>query len=740
MISKKQAKKITKQTGWNIIPMPTFYRDDEGNKHHKFIPSWQEYRSKQFPLKQWERHKPQGLAILTGEISDLTVLDIDSLDALNTIIEELGCELKDLANYIVKTNKGYQLFYSYMPNTSTKIGIKHRVDFLSGGLTFAHPLNEGYELLNDTLPLQPMPKKLQQYLTVQEDTKVTPQVKAFEMALKNDLAYRYPLAELIKECVNAKRFQANYKWVKKLSNVFCTKDFKDFTLQGMGAKGIKHASTIYVGSIVASNVTVSEDLYLRFMQWWHTHILLVDLKDTHEQQLFDGRVKANMEYWQYDEDWEGKSKEAGDISVQLSAKDYLNMYLLPQGRYVTYNSKTDGYIEYPNREDFRISLSRLLKKLDPEVYKDFEPSEVKLDIFSERHCEFIPNDNRRFLRDEEKMIGIFNTFSPTKAMLHFDNADKQSKVKMPKTYKKLIDNVIPVKEEQELFLHNLAHHLTYRTVPQTMFVLTGAGGAGKTMLLGAVGERIYGNYFLKTSVDKVKGNFRNQFKNKLWVFIDEGKEVISRYESATLANELKALVANSSATFEGKNQNIDGAEPHHAFYTLATNTAVPFKLDEGGDRRTNIFKTKSENLLDVLGCTFTELDENLDDELEQFLEYLRTIKLEEDKLGKIIHNAHRQRMVDESKDPVVIYVEGVLKRDPQHIDVIDSDTFEELETLFKMKKPYIESSKLTEMFGKYSGRVKKELSNTNGVKVWKPKLFGLNGTKTVYDFSKVWED
>ena len=736
MISKKQVKKIVKKTGWNIIPMPVFYRDDDGQKHHKFMASWQQYRSRHFPLKLWEAQKPQGLAILTGEISDLTVLDIDSLEALNTIIDELGCKLEDLSNYIVKTNKGYQLFYSYMPNTSTKIGIKHKVDFLSGGLTFAHPLNEGYELLNDTLPLKPMPKKLQQYLVVQENTKDTELIKAFEQAIKNDQAYRNPLSHLLKEYLGAKRVGS--KLAKSLERVFCTKDFEGFSWGELNRKGTRHAAALYIGGIVASDVTVSEEQYGRFFTKLHEVVLDINLADPHESQLYEGRVRANMAYWKYDEDWRGKAEKAGDISVQLSSNDYTNLYLLPQGKYSMYNHKNDAYIEYPNREDFKIAISRLLKELDPEGYKDFKPVDVELDLSKERHCAFIPNDNRRFLRDEEKMIGIFNTFSPTKAMLHFDNADKTSSVKMPKTYKKLLDNVIPVKEEQELFLHNLAHHLTYRTVPQTMFILTGAGGVGKNVLLEAVASRIYGNYFLKTSVDKVKGNFRNQFKNKLWVFIDEGKEVSSRYESSTLANELKALVANSSATFEGKNQNIEGAEPHHAFYTLATNTAVPFKLDEGGDRRTNIVKTKSENLLDLLGCTFVELDENLDSELEQFLEYLRTIKLDENKLGTIINNVHRQRMIDESKDPVTIYVEGVLARDPKAIDIIDSDTFEELERLFRMKKPYIESSALTTMFGKYSGKVKKELSNARGVKVWKPKTFGLDGKRTVYDFSKVW--
>ena len=183
--------------------MPVFYRDDEGQKHHRFISSWQKFRSSTFPLKEWEAHKPQGIAIMTGEISNLTVLDIDSKDALTEILRAMECKIEELSNYIVRTKHGWQLFYTYEANTTTKIGIKHKVDFLSGGLTFAHPLNEGYTIVVDNLPLSPMPKKLKKLLMVEEadDGSITlpsPIAKALEISLSNR-AYKDPMAPLLKE-------------------------------------------------------------------------------------------------------------------------------------------------------------------------------------------------------------------------------------------------------------------------------------------------------------------------------------------------------------------------------------------------------------------------------------------------------------------------------------------------------------------------------------------------------------
>ena len=264
-----------------------------------------------------------------------------------------------------------------------------------------------------------------------------------------------------------------------MTKIFCSKQWNDRTLKQMGEPGIRHAAALYVGGIVASNITVSEKLYKRFFAHWHKKILKVDLNDPHEDNLFHRRVKANMDYWNYDKEWEGKSEEATDITHQLTSADYLGAYLLPQGKYMGYNKRSDTIQEYPNREDFKIAVVRMLKNLDPEGNEDLVPAGVALENFAEYICKFMPMDDRRFLRDEELYIDILNTFSPTKAMKVFSSAKKDSEAKIPDIYNKVYKNVMPVKKERDLFLHNMAYHLTFRSVPQTMTVLVGAGASGK---------------------------------------------------------------------------------------------------------------------------------------------------------------------------------------------------------------------------------------------------------------------
>ena len=176
-------------------------------------------------------------------------------------------------------------------------------------------------------------------------------------------------------------------------------------------------------------------------------------------------------------------------------------------------------------------------------------------------------------------------------------------------------------------------------------------------------------------------------------------------------------------------------------YTLAANNDTPFKLDDAGatDRRTNIFKTSDEPILEVVDMTFDRFAQEIDSELEDFIKYLRTITLEPKRVGEIIENAARKRLIEESKDHFTIYVGGVLNRDFSEIDFFDSSTARELEKELSAKA-HITARSLTDLFGKLSGKVRKALAATYGVSTHKTKKYGYDGKTVVYDFTKYYED
>jgi len=218
---KEKAIELNSTYGFNVIPMYYLHRNS-GVKKVKMI-DWQKYKAEMYDLSDW-RDEYKALAIMTGSISNLSILDIDSEEALDTILDALGGTIGDLANYIVKTTKGYQLFYTYESNTSTSIGVRDKVDFLSGGVTFAVEPNEGYTLLKQGKP-EAMPTELKE-LILDDANSYEPQsdtAKAFANAIRENssLPFTNPLYPTIKKFVDSTRITNH----KDLEKVFCTKDY-----------------------------------------------------------------------------------------------------------------------------------------------------------------------------------------------------------------------------------------------------------------------------------------------------------------------------------------------------------------------------------------------------------------------------------------------------------------------------------------------------------------------------------
>ena len=84
--------------------------------------------------------------IITGEMSNITVIDFDKVELYEQLIEDIP-ELKN--HFTVKTKKGYHIYFKYnesLPNTTNinkLVGIDCRND---GGIVIAPPTK--YKLLN----------------------------------------------------------------------------------------------------------------------------------------------------------------------------------------------------------------------------------------------------------------------------------------------------------------------------------------------------------------------------------------------------------------------------------------------------------------------------------------------------------------------------------------------------------------------------------------------------------------
>jgi hypothetical protein len=76
---------------------------------------WKEFQRRKptsFELEQWFKHSENNIAIVTGEISGITVVDLDSQRAI-----DFARDQKFPKTPIVKSSKGAHLYYKYLPGT-----------------------------------------------------------------------------------------------------------------------------------------------------------------------------------------------------------------------------------------------------------------------------------------------------------------------------------------------------------------------------------------------------------------------------------------------------------------------------------------------------------------------------------------------------------------------------------------------------------------------------------------------
>lgn len=121
--------------GWSVIPIAKGLKTPA-------LPSWKEYQTRlpdKVELERWFSAGSNDLAILTGAISGLTVLDADSPAS----IEGLG-KMQIRSPITAKTKRGRHLYFKFSQLCPTGTGLREHLDVRSeGGYVVAPPTN-GY--------------------------------------------------------------------------------------------------------------------------------------------------------------------------------------------------------------------------------------------------------------------------------------------------------------------------------------------------------------------------------------------------------------------------------------------------------------------------------------------------------------------------------------------------------------------------------------------------------------------
>ena len=699
------AKHLHRKYGWNVIPVYFINRLPNGKKKVKTI-EWKKYLSEPYDLNNWD-DSYKALSIATGPISDLSVIDVDSQEAMDTILNSIGGEITDLAEYVVQTTKGYQLFYKYSPDTRTRIGIQDHIDFLSGGVTFAVETNQGYTLLKDNPPKE-IPQELYDLIIGSEEE--ISHSTDFETAIRenSELPYKNPLRPIIKEFVESGKIGKHIK--AKLEKVFCHKDFANYDLEDFSKEGQKYSAVMHGLGIVASSPTVEEELFLEFAEHWTKRVVKIDLSDPQEQLNLKNRIAGGLKIFRYDDEWKSKSDQYNQPEKATEVLGTVAFYETHSGKYVIYN-KQYRYEKRYNKGAFQEAVVRLLRESNPEY--EGKSKEIDPAMFGEYTETFDPTSDFTFMKDDTNERMYYNTFSRSPMLKHFQTCTP-SKTLSP-FLQNLLIHLYPITIERDMFLHTLAYHMTYLQVSPTSYILTGKSGTGKNMLLQGLLSGIYGDMHETVAAKTLTGKFRDKIKNKLLVFIDEVSEKGNNRptEQGSLHNVIKQIVGNPMMSIESKGRD-ETNYPNHALYVMASNQEVPFRLEEGFDRRISITNTKDDNLRDLSWfpshLSTKEIDDLVQSEVKGFVEYLASIDLDNTKWSKTVDNKQRQNLIRASVPLIEQYVTSIVDLDADALFDLDHDLGEWFEkTFIKDGKSYCTLRDLKTHLGDIGARVIKHL-------------------------------
>ncbi|WP_051618017.1 bifunctional DNA primase/polymerase [Desulfofundulus thermocisternus] len=154
--------------GWSIIPL-------QPRGKRPALASWQEYQSRQATPEEitawWDRWPDANVGVVTGQVSNLVVLDLDGLDAVN-FAKRHGVPL----TATVATGKGWHVYFAHpgqpVQNAAGLGGVKGLDVRGDGGYVVAppsiHPSGRVYRWAKgrspDDLPLAPCPAWLLEML------------------------------------------------------------------------------------------------------------------------------------------------------------------------------------------------------------------------------------------------------------------------------------------------------------------------------------------------------------------------------------------------------------------------------------------------------------------------------------------------------------------------------------------------------------------------------------------------
>lgn len=281
--------------------------------------------------------------------------------------------------------------------------------------------------------------------------------------------------------------------------------------------------------------------------------------------------------------------------------------------------------------------------------------------------EFLPNDDFVIERCAPGMgwSARLNTFVPTQ---YLRKAPRKSVKHVPKTINKIITHALGGNPAiVSAFMNWLAVAIQDRKAIGTAWVLSGVEGTGKGLLCHRILKPLMGyDYVVQKRMDELDSQFNSYLEQCLFFFVDE-VQLPEMRNAPTIMAKIKNLITEETISIRGMHREARTCT-NHANWILSSNMSDPVAIT-ASDRRFNVADFQPLKL----DITAEEI-EGIEDELQDFLDFLRNYDADRNKARKVILTAQRERLIHITATTIELAAQAVLNGNLQYfIDELPTD-------------------------------------------------------------------
>lgn len=356
--------------------------------------------------------------------------------------------------------------------------------------------------------------------------------------------------------------------------------------------------------------------------------------------------------------------------------------LQKQGIHFIHDLKQSSYFYYDSIELKKVAKQSILEFLQNSFNLQNESRERINDIFKsviqEREIIFNPHAPKEVKKNE--LITCFNLFEKTPLMLESEQYSKDNKINMSFDFldkypniNLLLQNLIPLKNERELFLNFLSTAANLKAKIPICWAFIGSQGAGKNFLVNNILMPFYSKkHIVFLNNDNLSSNFQPpKLQVSLFTIFNEAK-VYDKSGNNAISEKLKILISDDNEIkFERKGLDTEYIKVY--FNTLLfSNKSLPIEI-EADDRRYCVIETAPNNLLNVINMDFLEFENLVKSEVRGFWCDLINYKFSKTLAIQAFLNDTKKKIIAGTRTRQDILNKGIIFKDNMLWELLHSE-------------------------------------------------------------------